>query len=278
MGGLYQSRGGLPTVSAGRCPRHILGVGSAPLRGGSRRGAGDESGMVRGPAATRGVSGGVAHGGRAGTPSEGSVLGRGARVRGRIGGEGDLRVEGQVEGDVVVSGELSIEEGGAITGDVGRGVRSMRRRRAQGRRGRARRGRPPRHRRRRGQPRRRRGEHRRGRVLPRPHRAEFEMPGRARAGQRRGPSPPTPRSRRGRAATILGTPRASRDERGARKRGRNHHRARDHDRGRDHLGRRGGRRRTVRGKLSADGPVDNRGRRRRRGGHRRDVALRRRAE
>jgi cytoskeletal protein CcmA (bactofilin family) len=28
-------------------------------------------------------------------------------------------VEGQVEGDVVISGELSIEEGGAITGDVG---------------------------------------------------------------------------------------------------------------------------------------------------------------
>jgi len=65
--------------------------------------------MVRGPAAARGVS----HDG------EPSVLGRGARVRGRLGGDGDLRVERQVEGDVVVSGELSIEEGAAITGDVG---------------------------------------------------------------------------------------------------------------------------------------------------------------
>jgi cytoskeletal protein CcmA (bactofilin family) len=65
--------------------------------------------MVRGPAAARGVSG-----------DEGpSILGRGARVRGRIGGDGDLRIEGQVEGDVVVSGELSIEEGAAVTGDVG---------------------------------------------------------------------------------------------------------------------------------------------------------------
>jgi len=64
--------------------------------------------MVRGPAATR-----TSHDGGP------SILGRGARVRGRIGGDGDLRVEGQIEGDVVVSGELSIEEGGAITGDVG---------------------------------------------------------------------------------------------------------------------------------------------------------------
>ena len=48
----------------------------------------------------------------------GSILGRGARVRGRIAGDGDLRVEGQVEGDVSVSGELTIDEGGSITGDV----------------------------------------------------------------------------------------------------------------------------------------------------------------
>jgi cytoskeletal protein CcmA (bactofilin family) len=50
---------------------------------------------------------------------EGSVLGRGARVRGRISGEGDLRIEGEVEGDVTVSGDLTIEEGASVTGDVG---------------------------------------------------------------------------------------------------------------------------------------------------------------
>jgi cytoskeletal protein CcmA (bactofilin family) len=47
-----------------------------------------------------------------------SVLGRGARVRGRVSGDGDLRVEGQIEGDVMLSGELSIDETGSITGDV----------------------------------------------------------------------------------------------------------------------------------------------------------------
>ncbi len=47
-----------------------------------------------------------------------SVLGRGSRVRGRVSGEGDLRVEGQIEGDVTLSGELSIDETGSITGDI----------------------------------------------------------------------------------------------------------------------------------------------------------------
>lgn len=51
-----------------------------------------------------------------------SVLGRGARVRGRVSGEGDLRIEGQIEGDVSVSGDLAIEDGGAVTGDVTAGA------------------------------------------------------------------------------------------------------------------------------------------------------------
>jgi cytoskeletal protein CcmA (bactofilin family) len=66
--------------------------------------------MARGSAAVERV--------RTREPGEASVLGRGARVRGRVGGEGDLRVEGHVEGDVRLTGELSIEDGGAITGDV----------------------------------------------------------------------------------------------------------------------------------------------------------------
>lgn len=52
------------------------------------------------------------------TNESSSVLGRGARVRGRVSGEGDLRVEGQIEGDVTLSGELSIDEGASITGDI----------------------------------------------------------------------------------------------------------------------------------------------------------------
>lgn len=47
-----------------------------------------------------------------------AVIGRGARIRGRIGGDGDLLVEGRVDGDVSVSGSLVIESDGAITGDV----------------------------------------------------------------------------------------------------------------------------------------------------------------
>ena len=47
-----------------------------------------------------------------------SVLGRGARVRGRVSGDGDLRVEGQIEGGVTLSGELAIDETSSITGDI----------------------------------------------------------------------------------------------------------------------------------------------------------------
>jgi cytoskeletal protein CcmA (bactofilin family) len=50
-----------------------------------------------------------------------SILGRGARVRGRVAGDGDLRVEGQIEGDVAISGELTIDEGAAVNGNVGAG-------------------------------------------------------------------------------------------------------------------------------------------------------------
>src|SRR5262249_42431294 len=47
-----------------------------------------------------------------------SVLGKGARVRGRVQGSGDLRVEGRIDGDVTVTGDLVIDDGGGVTGDV----------------------------------------------------------------------------------------------------------------------------------------------------------------
>jgi cytoskeletal protein CcmA (bactofilin family) len=47
-----------------------------------------------------------------------SVLARGTRVRGRIRGDGGLRIEGYEEGDVAVTGDLAIEEGASIKGDV----------------------------------------------------------------------------------------------------------------------------------------------------------------
>ena len=52
------------------------------------------------------------------TAGEPAVVGRSAHVRGRISGQGDLRVEGTVEGDVALSGELTVAEGGEVRADV----------------------------------------------------------------------------------------------------------------------------------------------------------------
>jgi cytoskeletal protein CcmA (bactofilin family) len=48
----------------------------------------------------------------------GARIGNGARVRGRIHGEGDLVIEGTVEGDVAVRGELTIAEGGSVSSEA----------------------------------------------------------------------------------------------------------------------------------------------------------------
>lgn len=47
-----------------------------------------------------------------------TVVGQSTRVRGRISGEGDLRVEGTVEGGVALEGALTITQSGAIQADV----------------------------------------------------------------------------------------------------------------------------------------------------------------
>ncbi len=48
------------------------------------------------------------------TASREAVIGRSAKVRGRITGEGDLTVLGQVEGEINLKGDLVIGEGGSI--------------------------------------------------------------------------------------------------------------------------------------------------------------------
>ncbi len=60
---------------------------------------------------------GGAHGGssRAG---DGASIGRGTRVRGRVEGDGALRVEGEIAGDVRVTGALDIDAGGNVVGNV----------------------------------------------------------------------------------------------------------------------------------------------------------------
>ncbi len=47
-----------------------------------------------------------------------AVVGQSTRIRGRISGEGDLRVEGAIEGDVALAGTVLVAEGGSIEADV----------------------------------------------------------------------------------------------------------------------------------------------------------------
>jgi cytoskeletal protein CcmA (bactofilin family) len=47
-----------------------------------------------------------------------AVIGRSTRVRGRVSGDGDLLVEGSIEGDIDVRGDLTISEGGRATSTV----------------------------------------------------------------------------------------------------------------------------------------------------------------
>jgi cytoskeletal protein CcmA (bactofilin family) len=47
-----------------------------------------------------------------------AVIGQSTRVRGRVSGEGDLRLEGSVEGDITLTGDLTIVEGGRAASNV----------------------------------------------------------------------------------------------------------------------------------------------------------------
>lgn len=47
-----------------------------------------------------------------------AVIGKSTRVRGRVSGDGDLRLEGSVEGDIALSGDLTIAEGARASSNV----------------------------------------------------------------------------------------------------------------------------------------------------------------
>lgn len=47
-----------------------------------------------------------------------NVVGPSVRVRGRVTGDGDIRVEGRIEGDVQVSGALVVDARGTVTGNA----------------------------------------------------------------------------------------------------------------------------------------------------------------
>ena len=59
--------------------------------------------------------GSSAHGGQE------AVIGSGARVRGRVSGDGDLTIAGEVEGDIVLRGNLTVDAGGRATSNVDAG-------------------------------------------------------------------------------------------------------------------------------------------------------------
>ncbi|HSO37367.1 MAG TPA: polymer-forming cytoskeletal protein [Labilithrix sp.] len=47
-----------------------------------------------------------------------AIIGRTTRVRGRVSGDGNLLIEGNVEGDIAVRGDLTIAEGGRATSSI----------------------------------------------------------------------------------------------------------------------------------------------------------------
>jgi cytoskeletal protein CcmA (bactofilin family) len=57
---------------------------------------------------------------RSGGSSDGreAVIGRTTRVRGRVSGDGSLLIEGNIEGDINVRGDLTIAEGGRATSTI----------------------------------------------------------------------------------------------------------------------------------------------------------------
>src|SRR6476661_4454764 len=55
---------------------------------------------------------------RSGGASSEARVGSSTRIRGRVSGEGNLVVEGRIEGNVSVSGEVRVAEGAVVEGDV----------------------------------------------------------------------------------------------------------------------------------------------------------------
>lgn len=55
-----------------------------------------------------------------------AVIGRTTRVRGRVSGDGDLMVEGSVEGDISLQGDLVVGEGARAASNVDAGAVTVR--------------------------------------------------------------------------------------------------------------------------------------------------------
>jgi cytoskeletal protein CcmA (bactofilin family) len=60
----------------------------------------------------------TATGSRTSAGASAARIGEGARVRGRIGGDGDLTIEGSVEGDISIRGNLVLASGASARSDI----------------------------------------------------------------------------------------------------------------------------------------------------------------
>jgi cytoskeletal protein CcmA (bactofilin family) len=47
-----------------------------------------------------------------------STIGSGARIRGRVTGDGDITIAGQIEGDILVQGDVTIADGATCASNV----------------------------------------------------------------------------------------------------------------------------------------------------------------
>lgn len=50
--------------------------------------------------------------------AETTVIGRASFVRGRVNGSGDLEIAGRVEGDITITGEVTVESGGLVAANI----------------------------------------------------------------------------------------------------------------------------------------------------------------
>ncbi len=50
--------------------------------------------------------------------ADATVIGRGTRIRGKVSGSGDLEIDGQVEGEVSVEGDLTVGSTGIVSSDL----------------------------------------------------------------------------------------------------------------------------------------------------------------
>ena len=104
------------TATAGACGSATGDVRS--LRGTHDAASRDNSSLPTAPACTSVPLRIMAQARTHKASGESSTIGAGARIRGRVTGDGDLVVAGHVEGDILVRGDVTIDDGASCTSNV----------------------------------------------------------------------------------------------------------------------------------------------------------------